>query len=788
MPTGLKRDLGLLSTMAIAIGAMVGSGIFILPGVAYVTVDGPAVVLAFLLAGVLVLPAAFSASEMATAMPEDGGSYVYVERGMGPLLGTIAGIGNWFMLSFKGALALIGGVPYLVFVAPGIAEYILPIAVLLAVFFTLINVVSTKSAGSLQFAIVGIMVLVLGWFILSGTPEIVPERTAGAFNYGSGGLVAATALVFISYAGVIKIAAVAEEVKDPGTTIPRAMVGSLLLTTGLYVAVVYVAVGVVDIDAAIAAGELQSDGEGPIMGLAAQQALGTVGTAAVVGAALLALASTANAGLLSASRFPFAMARDGLAPGAFERVSERFNTPVLAVSLSGAVIVVLIVFFPIDQVAKFGSAFQIIVFILVNLALIGFREGAVDDYSPEFTSPLYPWMQIFGMASGFVVLTQVGTVPLAGAALITAIGSVYFYLYVRPRIDREGAARTEVRRNVGETAVERTRELFAEGRRHDSFVAITDETSMPTRTDMLRIATDLSELQTGEVTVATFEEVPHRVFTAGDTSITHTDPPEWARTAAVHPSFRKRGSTDGGIPSADDAPGTETSDALGTETAGGDASAEPLGSTVDFRTIRTEEVGSAIVEFAAFEDMDFILLERRVEELHELYGEGLNEHVLKNAPCGVLLVEDRGFEGADEIAVATSRGVYDPEKLLVADAIAEETGATLTLLQTVPEGAPDERKRAVQQYHDELRRVLTVTADSRILETDDRVEGLAQYANAADLLVTTTERRGLRGAVFGRPGDRLVDTVDITAIMVQPADQRQTGLIQRVLLDRLFGG
>ncbi|WP_290816454.1 APC family permease, partial [Halovivax sp.] len=142
MTTDLQRDLGLPATTAIAIGAMVGSGIFILPGIAYAEV-GPAVVVAYLVAGLLVLPAALSASEMATAMPEDGGSYVYVERGMGPLLGTIAGIGNWFMLSFKGALALIGGVPYLVYVAPELAAYILPIALGLAVLFTILNVVST---------------------------------------------------------------------------------------------------------------------------------------------------------------------------------------------------------------------------------------------------------------------------------------------------------------------------------------------------------------------------------------------------------------------------------------------------------------------------------------------------------------------------------------------------------------------------------------------------------------------------------------------------------------------
>ncbi len=76
--------------------------------------------------------------------------------------------------------------------------------------------------------------------------------------------------------------------------------------------------------------------------------------------------------------------------------------------------------------------------------------------------------------------------------------------------------------------------------------------------------------------------------------------------------------------------------------------------------------------------------------------------------------------------------------------------------------------------------------DSRILEADDRIEGLSRFTKSADLLVTTTERRGLRGAVFGRPGDRLVDSVDCTAIMVQPPDRRQSGFIQRAILDRLF--
>ncbi|AFZ74150.1 APC family permease [Natronobacterium gregoryi] len=768
MPTGLKRDLGLFSTSAIAIGAMIGSGIFILPGVAYVEVGGPAVVAAFLIAGVLVLPAAFSASEMATAMPEDGGSYVYVERGMGPLLGTVAGVGNWFMLSFKSALALVGGVPYLVYVAPELAAWILPLALGLAVFFTLLNATSTESTGRLQFGIVAIMIVVMAWFVVGGIPDISAERTAGAFDATSDGFLAATALVFISYAGVIKIASVAEEVEDPGTTIPRAMLGSLLVTTVLYVLVVYVAIGLVDVEAAIEAGQLDPDGEGPIMALAADSALGTVGVVAVVAAALMALASTANAGLMAAARFPFAMARDNLAPDQFEAISDRFRTPVAAIVVTGVAISVMILTLPLDLVAKFGSGFGIIVFVLVNISLVGFREGAVDDYDPTFTSPLYPWMQLAGIAGGLLVFSQMGLVPIVGSLVIVALSLVWYAIYARSRIDREGAARSGVRQSVTERALEQTADLFDEDRRYDTLVALTDDTSERARTDMVRMGADLSRLRTGSVAVAKFTGVPHRAFTGGGLTVSRPGVPDWL--------------------SYDEPPGWVAETDWSLTTAGATALRDPASATFDYLEITAENVPEAVVEFSTFEGYDLLVLERRPEELHRRFSSRLTDHVLKNAPCGVLLVEDYGFDGADEIAVVANRGPYDPLKLLVADAIAEETGAELVLLQAVPADAPEQRRETVHDYHVELMRILTVPARSRVVETDDRVAGLARFAESADLLVTGMESRGLRGDLFGRPGDRLVDSVDVTAVMVQPDDERQPGLVQRVVLDKLFGG
>ena len=99
-PSGtLSRTLGLYALLTISIGAMIGSGIFVLPGLAF-KIAGPSVVLAFLVAGIVVLPAALSKSEMATAMPQAGGTDLYIDRAMGPLLGTIAGFGVWFSLVF----------------------------------------------------------------------------------------------------------------------------------------------------------------------------------------------------------------------------------------------------------------------------------------------------------------------------------------------------------------------------------------------------------------------------------------------------------------------------------------------------------------------------------------------------------------------------------------------------------------------------------------------------------------------------------------------------------------
>jgi APA family basic amino acid/polyamine antiporter len=182
----------------------------------------------------------------------------------------------------------------------------------------------------------------------------------------------------------------------------------------------------------------------------AGQLLGGFGVAAIAVVAVLALTSMANAGVLASSRFPLAMSRDSLAPGRLARVSERFKTPRNAILLTGGLLVALIAFVPVVDLAKLASAFQILVFAIVNVALIVFRTSGVESYDPSFRAPGYPYVQVVGVVGGLALLTQMGTLPILGAAGIVVGGIGWYLAYGRSRTDREGALGAILARRRGD--------------------------------------------------------------------------------------------------------------------------------------------------------------------------------------------------------------------------------------------------------------------------------------------------------------------------------------------------
>jgi len=207
----LERSIKLPAVIAISVGAMLGSGIFVLPGIA-VARTGSSVWLAFLAAGICVLPAAFSKSELATAMPVSGGTYIYLERTFGPLSGTIVGLGIWLSLMLKGSAALVGFGAYLMVLAP------LPLKPMALIFLGLIiilNIRGIRKVSQVQLIVISASLIFLCFLILTGAFSSQLKPIEYSFSQGYSGFVWTMGFVFISYAGVTKVAAIAEEIKNP---------------------------------------------------------------------------------------------------------------------------------------------------------------------------------------------------------------------------------------------------------------------------------------------------------------------------------------------------------------------------------------------------------------------------------------------------------------------------------------------------------------------------------------------------------------------------------------------
>jgi basic amino acid/polyamine antiporter, APA family len=434
----LEKRLGLVDVYAICTGAMFASGFFLLPGVAAAQA-GPAAILAYFISSLLMIPGMLSIAELSSAMPRAAGTYFFIHRSLGPLAGTVGGFGDWLTLTFKSAFALVGMGAY---VAIFLDVPIQPIAVALTVAFGALNILGAKETARLQVWLVTILLAIMAFYIVQGGFHLLGaearlEASANLTPFlaaGAGGIASTVALVFISYAGLTKVAAAAEEIRDLDRNLPLGM-GLALLTIGLiYVSGVALMVAVLEPEALHAdltpvatAGDVFLD-----------WLPGPAGLILVVVAAITAFASTGNAGILTASRYPLAMSRDRLTWSGFERVG-RFGTPTIGIVATCVLMITAILFLDVERLASLGSAFLLLIFALVNLSVIIFRESRIASYVPGFRSPLYPWVQIIGVVSTLGLIFTLGAFYVVFVLVIVVAASLWFRFYGRARVSRRGA-------------------------------------------------------------------------------------------------------------------------------------------------------------------------------------------------------------------------------------------------------------------------------------------------------------------------------------------------------------
>jgi amino acid transporter/mannitol/fructose-specific phosphotransferase system IIA component (Ntr-type) len=428
----LKRELGPVSVFAVAAGAMISSGLFVLPTIVYAKA-GPAVFLCYLAAALLLIPAVLSKGELMTAMPKAGGTYYYIDRSLGPGFGTVGGFAAWASLAFKSAFALIGigALAQAIWTTMPMWE-VKAIACAFCVLFATLNAFGVRHAGRVQVVLVGGLLLVLAAFVVRGLASIQMANFDPMFPRGRNAVLVGAAMVFVSFGGVTKVATLGEEVRRPRRDLLIGMFAACIAIGILYVLVAFTAVGVLPV------GEGEGSWTYAPLCQAGEVLAGRAGSIVLGAAAMAAFLTTGNAGIMAASRMLMAMAQDDLVPPVLARVTGR-GTPVRAIVLTSSFMIATIALLDLELFAKAASAMMILLFMFEMLSVVLMRESRIPTYRPTWRCPFYPWTQVAGILLYAFLLVELGTVPLAITGVILGTAFVWYVFHAKVSVMRESA-------------------------------------------------------------------------------------------------------------------------------------------------------------------------------------------------------------------------------------------------------------------------------------------------------------------------------------------------------------
>ena len=711
--TTLVRTLSLPSAIAISIGGML-SGIFVLPGVAF-GITGPSVSLAFLVAGVCIIPAVLSKAELATAMPKSGGTYVYIDRAFGPLFGVVSGIGLWLSLLLKSAFSLVGLSAYLYVLVELDSLYTSIVAIVSLFLVMVLNIFGVKKVGNAQLAIVGISVTSLVVLIALGFNSVSVVPPTEFLSDGTLGFFGGVAFLYISYAGVTKIAAIAGEISQPEKNLPRTMIISLLLIMVVYVFVSMVLVSFVD--GATLATDIR-----PIYTAAAEIGGPVAGyIAGVVG--VMTLLSMANSGLLASSRFPFAMARDGALPTVFTSISKKYLTPVFSIIVTAVVIALAILFLDVVKIAKLASAFKVLMFVSVNLAVIVFRETNAQWYRPKYKSPLYPFVQIFGILSGLFLLAFLGLQALLSVLAVFLIGFFVFLAYGR-KTNRSGLLSNYGvfsflfrGRRAGSLDTELDQEEVIESiYSSDSQIVVPllgDETSPEM---IVEVASSINPKDS--VNAINIIEAPDQTFLEDVSLVSPKDESVKRRILSLRETKKTK---------------------------------------VTFESLPTHDVVNTIKNITSVQKCEWLVMGWGGRENTGILVRNPVGWVIKNINANLALFKDNGVRNISKVVLAVRPGREGNKFIKVADNICKYYGASLTLLNVIGKDAKKSVETKLHNNNNSLLKGLSREENSLVVKSNDVIGVISEVSASYDLLIIgSQEKSAWYNVLLGLKSDRFV--------------------------------
>jgi basic amino acid/polyamine antiporter, APA family len=355
----LKREIGLFGATALGIGAIIGSGIFIVTGIV-AGIAGPAMIVSVLIAGIIALFSALSVAELSVFLPEEGGTYAYAQKLISPFAGFIAGWIWIFSNIFVGAAVSLGFAHYFATLFPAVPVKI--IAVVICLVFILINYRGLKESTLLNNLLVTVKVLILLFFVAFGLGFFHIANFTPPDPAGMGGILSGAALIFFAYTGFARVTIMAEEVHEPEKTIPRSIYLALGISTLLYILVSVVAVGLIGTSELALSGSPLTDAI-RVTGSPTAVLLVSLG-------AMIATASVLLTTIMGISRIVFAMARNHDLPAALSMISPRFGTPHYAIGITGAFMIAAILLADLTLVVAVSTFAMLIFYFIANLAAL----------------------------------------------------------------------------------------------------------------------------------------------------------------------------------------------------------------------------------------------------------------------------------------------------------------------------------------------------------------------------------------------------------------------------------
>jgi APA family basic amino acid/polyamine antiporter len=430
----LTRSLGFWGATGIGIGAIIGTGIFVLIGVAS-GIAGPAVILSFIIAGFVALLSGLSAAELSSFIHEAGGSYIYTTKAFGEFPGFVVGWMKSFDYIVGASAVSVGFAAYLTYFIgiPTTTGTLVIVATLWPLILMLLNLKGIQEASWTNNLLVALKILALLIFITVGASALIAggnySNYRPFFPQGFSGVMSGAAIIFFAFIGFNTIAVMAEEVKDPGKNVPRAILFAFAVCTLIYIGVSIVAVGVVN-------WQLLGTSSAPL-----EFALKTVTDNIfilqfVAVSALFATTSVIMASIMGGSRALFAMARQGVLPNVLSTIS-RQSVPVFTILLCGLVIsgIVLVTGGNLDWLASLFNFGTLLTFFFINLSLLKLRK-TMPDVKRSFKVPLYPYTPVFAMISCIVLAFYLNANAVITACFFLALGIVVYYVNNKRKASR----------------------------------------------------------------------------------------------------------------------------------------------------------------------------------------------------------------------------------------------------------------------------------------------------------------------------------------------------------------